>query len=136
MLYYNCLMMLDEGGFLMGKYKLGKMERRFAHMIWEHAPIRTRDLIILCAEEFDWKRTTTYTMLKRLCERGIFKNASGTVIILIQKNDFFAEKGKEFLEESFEGSLPKFLIAFTQRKKISKKEIEEIQKLIDEYREG
>lgn len=133
---YNRLTPLDKGGLLMEKYKLGEMEQRFAHMIWEHAPIQTRDIITLCAREFDWKRTTTYTMLKRLCERGIFKNENGTVIVLIEKEDFLAEKGEEFLEESFEGSLPKFLTAFTQRKKISEKEIEEIQQLIDEYREG
>jgi len=119
----------------MDKYKLGEMEKRFADMIWENAPVQTRDLINMCAEDFDWKRTTTYTMLKRLCDRGIFINSNGTVKVLIEKEDFLAEKGEEFLDESFEGSLPKFITAFTQRKKISNQEIEEIQKLIDEYRE-
>jgi len=119
----------------MDKYKLGEMEKRFADMIWENAPVQTRDLINMCAEDFEWKRTTTYTMLKRLCDRGIFINSNGTVKVLIEKEDFLAEKGEEFLDESFEGSLPKFITAFTQRKKISNQEIEEIQKLIDEYRE-
>jgi predicted transcriptional regulator len=119
----------------MKKYKLGEMEQRFADLIWEHAPIKTRELIKLCAEEFDWKRTTTYTMLKRLCEREIFKNDNGTVIILMEKEDFLAEKGEEFLEESFEGSLPTFLTAFIRRKKLNEQEIQEIQQLIDEYRE-
>lgn len=122
------------GGFLMEKYKLGEMEQRFADIIWDKAPIKTRNLIEICTEVFEWKRTTTYTMLKRLCERGIFKNENGTVKVLIRKDDFLAEKGEEFLEESFKGSLPRFLAAFTRRKKLSDKEIEEIQQLIDGYK--
>lgn len=118
----------------MEKYKLGEMEKRFADIIWDKAPIKTRDLIEICAEEFEWKRTTTYTMLKRLCERGIFQNENGTVIVSIVKEDFLAEKGEEFLAESFKGSLPSFLAAFTRRKKLSEKEIEEIQQLIDGYK--
>ncbi|WMJ77487.1 MULTISPECIES: BlaI/MecI/CopY family transcriptional regulator [unclassified Sedimentibacter] len=120
----------------MEKYKLGEMEQRFANIIWDKAPIKTRELIEICTEEFEWKRTTTYTMLKRLCEREIFKNDNGTVVVLIKKEDFLAEKGEDFLEKSFGGSLPRFLTAFTRRKKLSKKEIDEIQQLIDEYREG
>ncbi|WP_432404153.1 BlaI/MecI/CopY family transcriptional regulator [Wukongibacter sp. M2B1] len=120
----------------MEKYKLGEMEQKFADLIWDNAPIRTRDLIALCANEFDWKRTTTYTMLRRLCDREIFINDSGEVTVLLKKEDFLAEKGEEFLEESFEGSLPRFLTAFTRRNKLSEKEIQEIQQLIDEYREG
>jgi BlaI family transcriptional regulator, penicillinase repressor len=134
MLDYACLKELDKGDLFMEKYKLGEMEQRFANIIWDKAPIKTRDLIEICAEEFEWKRTTTYTMLKRLCERGIFKNDNGTVIVLLVKEDFLAEKGEEFLEESFKGSLPSFLAAFTRRKKLSQKEIEEIQQLIDGYK--
>ena len=125
-----------RGGLLMKKYKLGEMEQRFANLIWENAPIKTRDLITLCAEEFNWKRTTTYTMLKRLCDREIFVNDNGEVKILLKKEDFLAEKGEEFLEETFEGSLPRFLTAFIRRKKLSVKEIQEIQQLIDGYKEG
>ncbi len=120
----------------MEKYKFGDMEQKFADLIWENAPIKTRDLISLCAAEFDWKRTTTYTMLKRLCDREIFANTNGEVKTLLKKEDFLAEKGEEFIEESFEGSLPRFLTAFTRRKKLSDNEIQEIQKLIDDYREG
>ncbi len=119
----------------MEKYKLGDMEQKFADLIWKKAPIKTRDLIALCADEFDWKRTTTYTMLKRLCDRQLFINTSGEVKILLKKEDFLAEKGEKFLEQLFEGSLPRFLTAFTRKKKLSDKEIQEIQKLIDEYRE-
>ncbi|MFZ7132409.1 BlaI/MecI/CopY family transcriptional regulator [Alkalibacter rhizosphaerae] len=118
----------------MEKYKLGEMEQRFADLIWDQAPIKTRDLIAKCSEEFNWKRTTTYTMLKRLCDRGIFINENGFVTVLIPKNDFLTGKGEEFLEESFGGSLPKFVAAFAKRKKLSKREIEEIQQLINDYK--
>jgi predicted transcriptional regulator len=119
----------------MDQYKLGEMEQKFADIIWEKAPIKTREIIALCAIEFNWKRTTTYTMLKRLCDRNLFENTGGEVKILLKKEDFLAKKGEEFLEESFEGSIPKFLTAFTRRKKLSDKEIDEIQRLIDGYRE-
>ena len=119
----------------MEKYKLGEIEQRFANLIWEKAPIKTRDLISLCAEEFNWKRTTTYTMLKRLSDREMFINDNGEVKTLLKREDFLAEKGEEFLEETFEGSLPRFLTAFTRRKKLSVKEIQEIQQLINEYKE-
>ena len=120
----------------MEKYKFGEMEEKFANMIWDNAPIETRELIALCAKTFDWKRTTTYTMLRRLIDRGIFKNEEGIVSALVKKEDFLAGKGQAFLEESFEGSLPNFLTAFTRRKKLSEKEIQEIQKIIDEHKEG
>lgn len=120
----------------MEKYKLGEMEQRFADMIWEHAPISTRELIKLCATNFDWKRTTTYTMLKRLIDREICMNDNGSVSVLIEKGDYLAEKGEEFLAKSFEGSLPMFLTTFTRRKKLSEQDIQQIQKLIDEYKEG
>jgi len=119
----------------MEKYKLGEMEQKFADMLWEKAPIKTREVISLCAAEFNWKRTTTYTMLKRLCDRNLFENSDGEIKIILKKEDFLAEKGEEFLEESFNGSLPRFLTAFTRRKKLSNKEIDEIQRLIDEYKE-
>jgi len=120
----------------MEKYKLGEMEQRLADMIWESAPILMRELIDLCATTFDWKRTTTYTMLKRLSDREICINQNGIVSVLIKKADYLAEKGEEFLAESFEGSLPMFLTAFTRRKKLSTSEIQQIQQLIDEYKEG
>lgn len=117
------------------QYKLGEMEQKFADLIWESEPISTRTLTEVCAEAFAWKRTTTYTMLKRLCERGIFQNRSGTVSSLMSKNEFGAAQGEQFLNESFDGSLPKFLAAFTRRKKLSAKEINEIRQLIDEHQE-
>ena len=119
----------------MEKYKLGEMEQKFADLIWENEPISSRALTELCEKAFSWKRTTTYTMLKRLCEREIFQNDSGTVTSLMSKSEFGAAQGEQFLTETFDGSLPRFLAAFTRRKKLSEKEIKEIQKLIDDHRE-
>ena len=141
---YNCLMLLDgkveqeveQEGDLLDTYKLGEMEEKFAQLIWEHAPIASGELTKLCENEFGWKRTTTYTMLKRLCQRNLFENDHGTVKILMSKEEFEAAKGEVFLEENFDGSLPKFLAAFSRRKKLSKKEIEELRKLIDSYEEA
>jgi predicted transcriptional regulator len=119
----------------MKNYRLGEMEQKFADLIWEHEPVTSRDLTRLCAQDFNWKRTTTYTMLRRLCDRGIFQNKNGTVISLMSRDEFLALQGEEFLEESFEGSLPRFIAAFTRRKKLSDREVQEIQRLIDGYRE-
>lgn len=119
----------------MEKYQLGEMEEKFANIIWDQAPLKTRDLIKLCAEAFEWKRTTTYTMLKRLCNRGLVENKNGIVAVLVSKEEFLARKGQVFIDESFEGSLPRFLTAFTKKKKLSRQEIDEIQKLIDGYKE-
>lgn len=119
----------------MEQYKLGEMEQRFADMIWTNAPVSSRTLTQLCEQEFAWKRTTTYTMLKRLCERGLFENQGGTVTIKLSKAEFGAAQGEQFLSEAFNGSLPQFLAAFTRRKKLSAKEIGEIQRLIDAHKE-
>lgn len=119
----------------MEQYKLGEMEQRFADILWANEPISSRALTKICEKEFKWKRTTTYTMLKRLCERKIFENKNGTVTALMSKNEFGAAQGEQFLSDSFSGSLPQFLAAFARRKKLNSKEIEEIQRLIDEYKE-
>ena len=120
----------------MALYKLGEMEELFAQLIWKHEPVSSRTLTELCAEAFDWKRTTTYTMLRRLCDRGLFQNIKGTVSSLMSEAGFRAGQGEQFLNETFEGSLPQFFAAFTRRNKLSKKEIHEIQELIDKHKEG
>lgn len=119
----------------MEQYKLGEMEQRLADLIWANQPLSSRTLTELCAEAFAWKRTTTYTMLKRLCERGIFENQKGTVRALMSKNEFGAALGEEFLGQAFGGSLPQFLAAFTRRNKLSPKDIGEIERLISEHKE-
>lgn len=120
----------------MEQYKLGEMEQRFAELIWEKAPIASGKLAKLCETAFRWKRTTTYTMLKRLCDRGIFSNEKGIVMAVMQKEEFQAAQGEQFINENFNGSLPQFLLAFSRRKKLSEKEVEQIKKMIEEYGEG
>lgn len=119
----------------MHPYKLGEMEQKFADLIWENAPVASGELVKLCGGAFNWKRTTTYTMLKRLCERGIFVNENGTVRACMTKEEFQAAQGEQFLEENFEGSLPIFLAAFSRRRKLSGREVAELKKMIEEYEE-
>ena len=114
--------------------RLGNIESRFAEIVWERAPLSTSELIKLCEAEFDWKRTTTYTVLKRLSERGIFKNENGTVTALITKDEFYSMQSEKLVNESFGGSLPAFVAAFTSRKSLSESEIEEIRKIIDKMK--
>lgn len=118
----------------MREYKLTDMETKFADIIWSEEPIPSGTLVKMCEEEFGWKKSTTYTMLKRLEAKEIFKNDNGVVKSLIKKDDFYAEQSKQFVEQNF-GSLPKFLAAFSRSKKMSNKEIDELQRLINEYRE-
>lgn len=115
--------------------KLGVIEARFADLIWDNEPITTTELIKLCEQEFDWKRTTTYTVLKRLSNRGIFANTDGVVTSLISHDEFYAYQSKNYVDESFGGSLPAFLAAFTSKKHLSQKDIAEIRNLIDTYEE-
>lgn len=116
--------------------RLGLMEGRFADIIWQSAPISTGDLIKICEAQFGWKRTTTYTMLKRLCQRGIFANDSGTVIVLMPKVDFHQRQSEQFITDTFGGSLPAFIATFTKGKTLSDEEADEIQRLIDKSRKN
>lgn len=120
----------------MEQCKLGEMEQRFADMIWENAPIASGQLAKMCADAFGWKRTTAYTMLKRLCDRKIFDNSNGLVTVLMSRDEFQAARGEQFINENFDGSLPLFLAAFSRRKRLSGKEVEELKKLIEEYDEN
>ena len=118
----------------MADYKLGIVEMKFADLIWKSEPLSSGDLVRLCEAELGWKKSTTYTILRRLCDRGIFRNDGGTVTSLLSKEEFCALQSEEFVEEAYDGSLPKFLAAFTMRKKLSEKEIDELQRLIDQSR--
>ena len=115
-------------------WRMGKMETRFAEIIWANEPISSGELVKLCRQQLERKKSTTYTMLRRLCERGIFKNENGTVSALMSAGDFAALQSEKFVEETFDGSLPRFLTAFTSRNKLSEQEIAELQRLIDENR--
>ena len=118
----------------MSEYKLGEIESQFADIIWDKEPLSSRELAQLAENALNWKRTTTYTVLKRLCDRGLFQNVGGTVSSLISREEFYARQSEEIVEESFQGSLPAFVAAFGRRKKLSDAEIDEIQRLINEMR--
>lgn len=114
----------------MDPYSLGEVEGRFADLVWEHAPLPTKMLIALCQQELGWKRTTTYTVLKKFIGRGIFENQGGVVTALVSRQEFYARQSERYVEKSFGGSLPGFLTAFTSKKKLSQEEIEEIEGII------
>ena len=115
----------------MEELRLGAVESRFADIIWDNEPIPSGELVKLCEQKLEWKKSTTYTMLKRLCGRGIFKNENGVVSSILSKEEFGAAQSEKIIEDSFDGSLPAFIAAFTSRKKLSSDDIEEIQKMID-----
>ena len=116
----------------MAKVTIGVVEAHFADIVWANAPLTTRHLVDLCAEELNWKRTTTYTVLKKLCEREIFKTEKGLVTVLVTRDEFYAMRSEQFVEKEFDGSLPAFIAAFTTRKKLTAEEIDEIHKLVDQ----
>lgn len=118
----------------MAEYKLGEVESVFADIIWSNEPLSSRSLAELAEKRLGWKRTTTYTILKRLCERELFQNQGGTVTSLVSRDEFYAKQSQIFVEERFQGSLPAFLAAFGSNKKLSDGEIEELQKVIESMR--
>lgn len=119
----------------MSEYRLGAIELKFADIIWSHEPLSSGELVKISENSLKWKKSTTYTILRRLCDRGIFKNDRGTVTSLISKEQFFALQSEEFVENTFDGSLPGFLTAFVKRRKLSEQEVEELKRIIDENRE-
>ena len=119
----------------MDKTKLGAVEGRFADLIWASAPATTAALVALAKEELEWTKSTTYTVLRRLCERGLFRNEGGTVTSVIGREEFYAMQSERFVEETFSGSLPGFLAAFTRRRSLSRAEIDEIRRMIDTFEE-
>lgn len=114
--------------------KVFESEYRFCLILWEHAPVRSSELVALCREQLGWKPTTTYTVIKRLSERGVLKNEDSVVTALVSKDSVQAAQLSEMVEKTFEGSLPAFVAAFTKLQKPSAKEIDEIQAMIDRYR--
>ena len=119
----------------MGDYKLAEAEKRFAEIIWENAPVSSSELVRICEKEMNWKKSTTYTVLKKLCGKGIFQNENAVVTAKLTKEEFYGKQSRKYVEDLFEGSLPRFLTAFCGGKKLSEKEAEEIRKWIEEYRE-
>ncbi len=120
----------------MKEIELGDVQAAFADIIWNNEPVGSGELVKICEKELNWKKPTTYTVLRKLCEKGLFKNEDGIVTSLVSKEEFNASKSEKFVEETYEGSLPAFIAAFMSHKKISKNEIDEIQKMINEYKEN
>ena len=119
---------------MLSEAKLGLIEARFADIIWEHEPLSSATLVKLAEKELGWKKSTTYTVLKRLSQRGLFQNEAGTVTSLLSRSDYYAAQSEQFVEETFAGSLPAFVTAFTTRKSLSEEEINQLQSLIDQIR--
>lgn len=120
----------------MKDYQLGMVESRFADIVWDNAPLSTAKLIKLCEQELNWKRTTTYTVLKRLCNNELFSMEKGEVSVLISREDFYANQSEHYVKENFGGSLPAFLTAFTSNRKLSKSEVDEIKRMIKHFEDN
>lgn len=120
----------------MPDFELGAVQERFADIVWAHEPVASGDLVKICEKELGWKKPTTYTVLRKLCEKGLLQNQDGTVSSLVSKEDFYSAKSEQVVTESYNGSLPAFIAAFTSRNKLSAAEADEIQKMIDEFRKG
>lgn len=119
----------------MGDYKLGEAEEKFAELIWEREPIGSMELVRLCEQEMGWKKSTTYTVLKKLCQKGIFQNENAVVTAVLSREEFYGFQSRRYVEDVFAGSLPRFLTAFCRGRKLSVQEVEEMRRFIEEYRE-
>lgn len=117
------------------KYQLGDADAKFAEIIWDNEPIPSGDLVKLCEAEMSWKKSTVYTVLRKLCQRGIFDNTDSIVTSKISREEFMQLQSKEFIEDTFQGSLPGFLTAFMGSRKLSKRQAEELKQLIEQYEE-
>ena len=114
---------------------LGVIESKFADIIWGNAPLPSSALVIKAQEALGWKKSTTYTVLKRLCEKGIFENNGGTVTVKLSRDEFYALQSQRFVEETFQGSLPAFLAAFTSGKRLTDQEVAQLRQLVREHEE-
>ena len=116
--------------------KVFESEYRFCLILWEHEPVKSSELVSLCAQQLGWKPTTTYTVIKRLSERGVLKNENTVVSSLVSKDEVQAAEVDELMDKKFDGSLPAFLAAFTRNRKLTREQIDEVQHMIDRFREG
>lgn len=117
----------------MDEARLGAVEAQFADIIWENAPLSSGCLVKLCQEKLEWKKSTTYTVLKKLCARGLFQNTDGMVTPLVTRQAFYARQSQRFVEETFDGSLPAFIAAFAAGKKLSEQDVTDIRRMLDAY---
>ena len=118
----------------MDDYKLGMVESKFADIIWRNEPLPSRELVALCQKELNWKKPTTYTVLRKLCEKGLLQNRDGVVTSLISREEFYSKKSEQIVEESFAGSLPAFVASFISRKTLTAEEADEIRRMIDAFK--
>ena len=118
----------------MKDFELGAIQERFADIVWAHEPIASGELAKICEKELNWKRPTTYTVLRKLCEKGLLQNSNGTVTSLVSRKEFYSAKSEQIIEDSYKGSLPAFIAAFISKKHISAGEADEIQKMIDAFK--
>ena len=116
--------------------ELGAVQARFADIVWANEPIGSGELVKICEKELNWKKPTTYTVLRKLCEKGLLQNENGVVTSRIPRDEFYSAKSEQIIEESFAGSLPAFIAAFISRKNLTAQEAEEIQNMIDAFRNG
>lgn len=114
--------------------EIGEVQERFANLVWDHEPIPSGQLVKLCEQELNWKKPTTYTVLRKLCEKGLFQNVNGVVSSVMSREQFASRRSEQFVDNSFHGSLPAFVAAFTAQKGLSAQEAEEIQQMIDKFR--
>ena len=118
------------------EYELGEVQMKFADILWQNVPVASGELVRICEKELEWKKSTTYTVLRKLCQKGIFKNENGVVTSVLSKDEYYSAKSEQFVDEAFGGSLPAFLAAFSARKELSETEIDEIQKMITDFKKG
>ena len=115
--------------------ELAAVQERFADIVWANEPITSGDLVKVCEKELGWKKPTTYTVLRKLCEKGLLQNENGIVTSLISKEEFYSERSTQIVEESFAGSLPAFVAAFISKKELTSAEVDDIQRMIDTFKE-
>lgn len=118
----------------MAQIELGEVQETFAHIVWDHEPVGSGELVKICEKELHWKKPTTYTVLRKLCEKGLFQNIDGVVSSVISRDAFYSAKSEQFVQETFDGSLPAFIASFISRKELTAKEAEEIQRMIDTFK--
>ena len=114
--------------------ELGAVQERFADLVWENEPVPSGDLMKICEKELNWKKPTTYTVLRKLCEKGLLQNVDGIVTSQISREEFYSAKSEQIVDDSYRGSLPAFVAAFVSKKGLTADEAEEIQRMIDAYR--
>ena len=119
----------------MSQIELGEVQEIFANLVWENEPLSSGELVKLCQARLNWKKPTTYTVLRKLCEKGLFQNVGGEVTSLVSREEFYSAKSEQFVQETFNGSLPAFIAAFISRKNLTAEEAEEIQSMIDAFKE-